>query len=247
MSVMGPENGRQREKESPLRLYEGKKRFNETQHLRVLSFCWWSSESLLLTCSGPAMAVQSSVLSHCLLTGSSLSLFAFSSAPRSSIFRCCNRMPETRSLMRKVVYFDSLSYKLRCPCTGFLQGPPAVSAHGGKPRGKRMCEENHNTGAAGLYNNRRAPHPLLESARLPSWQQGLLSIHLIHLPIHLFVIEFQHELRLNKPHSNPNNSCSLASRFSPRNWMAQKMFWPLINTSQKLQKPEKSHFEKSGY
>lgn len=159
MSVMGPENGRQREKESPLRLYEGKKRFNETQHLRVLSFCWWSSESLLLTCSGPAMAVQSSVLSHCLLTGSSLSLFAFSSAPRSSIFRCCNRMPETRSLMRKVVYFDSLSYKLRCPCTGFLQGPPAVSAHGGKPRGKRMCEENHNTGAAGLYNNRRAPHP----------------------------------------------------------------------------------------
>lgn len=167
MSIMGLENGRQRKGKARCSFRGGKKRFNETQHLRVLSFCWRSSESLLLTCSDPAMAVhcpqrrQSSALSHCLPTGSSFSLIAFSSAPFSVVVTEGPRPGHRWG--RLFILF--IVYKLRCPHTGLLQGPPAVSAHGGKPRGKRMCEEkSQHRGSRTLYTALHPTHVILQSA-----------------------------------------------------------------------------------
>lgn len=193
-------------------------------------------------CDGRSLSPMSSVFSAFSLFAHRLLIlplcFLF-----SPIFRCCNRMPKTRSSMRKVVYFVySLQAKdvhTQGSCKDLLLFPLTVE------RGRECVRKSHNTRAAGLYNNRLAPHPCDPAeSRLPSWQQGLLSLPQSIFQYTSLMIGFQHELCPDKPHSNPSKPCSLASWFSPRNWMAQKMFWPIINTSQKLQKPEKSHFEK---
>lgn len=81
-------------------------------------------------CDGRSLFPMSSVLSAFSLFAHRLLIlphcFLF-----SPIFCCCNRRPQTRSLMRKVVYFV---YSLQAKMS--THRAPAVSAHGGKAEGQ---------------------------------------------------------------------------------------------------------------